>query len=403
MLLAGNASAIGLGELRGQPALGDRIRLEISLLGAEKVHLDPACFRLVQPSSNGDLPWLKKAGLSVRKGTPPVLEIRSEVPLREPVLQIGVYIGCGHEVSREYVVMASPAGTVATPMVEPGRAGADVAPPTLSEVTQPAPPRAKKFVPREAEVPSRIVPRKPEKRPAGAALPDRLMLSDGTGLGEPSLRLSTALLAGTPEAKESQREILRLEYRMLTVLHEQVTTQMVTAEKLRNMEGMLNELQQRTSEFAQRVEQNSASIESPTSKVDLQAAQSSSPVSAIPARKPAAAVGPSSGISEWSLYGILLGVFLGLGGWLAWRNYRERRQPHFEDEDLVAFPEFEIDPKRDDEVLKSLPDPSGQRQFIQRALLLVRCLREHEQEPRRPVAQCCLHVTPEILRAKQFG
>lgn len=183
MLLAGNASAIGLGELRGQPALGDRIRLEISLLGAEKVHLDPACFRLVQPSSNGDLPWLKKAGLSVRKGTPPVLEIRSEVPLREPVLQIGVYIGCGHEVSREYVVMASPAGTVATPMVEPGRAGADVAPPTLSEVTQPAPPRAKKFVPREAEVPSRIVPRKPEKRPAGAALPDRLMLSDGTGLG----------------------------------------------------------------------------------------------------------------------------------------------------------------------------------------------------------------------------
>jgi len=136
---------------------------------------------------------------------------------------------------------------------------------------------------------------------------------------------------------------------MLTALHEQVTTQMVTAEKLRNVEGMLNELQQRTSEFAQRVEQNSASIESPASKVDLQAAQSSSPVSAIPVRKPAAAVEPSSGISEWSLYGVLLGAFLGLGGWLAWRNYRERRQPHFEDEDLVAFPEFEIDPKRDDE------------------------------------------------------
>ena len=92
MLLAGNASAIGLGELQGQPALGDSIRLEVPLLGAEKLHLDAACFRLVQPSGPGDLPWLKKATLSVRKGAPPVLEIRSGAPLREPLLHHEKYV-----------------------------------------------------------------------------------------------------------------------------------------------------------------------------------------------------------------------------------------------------------------------------------------------------------------------
>ncbi|MBP5988318.1 MAG: hypothetical protein KA538_14150 [Azonexus sp.] len=356
MLLAGNASAIGLGELRGQPALGDRIRLEISLLGAEKVHLDPACFRLVQPSSNGDLPWLKKAGLSVRKGTPPVLEIRSEVPLREPVLQIGVYIGCGHEVSREYVVMASPAGTVATPMVEPGRAGADVAPPTLSEVTQPAPPRAKKFVPREAEVPSRIVPRKPEKRPAGAALPDRLMLSDGTGLGEPSLRLSTALLAGTPEAKESQREILRLEYRMLMAMNEQAVSQMAAAEKLRNMEGMLGELQQRATDFAQRVEKDSTIAVGSAPNAAAQPPGQGSPapaqnVPAQPAPKNQAVVGGEAGHSatSWGFYGALLGALLGLAGWYGWRRYRDQTIADGESDALIHVPEVKVDPKRVEE------------------------------------------------------
>lgn len=58
--LSGVAAAIGLGELRGQPALGERPRLEIDILGAGKESLDASCFRLVQPVGATDLPWLKK-------------------------------------------------------------------------------------------------------------------------------------------------------------------------------------------------------------------------------------------------------------------------------------------------------------------------------------------------------
>ena len=103
------------------------------------------------------------------------------------------------------------------------------------------------------EVQPRLKPQRVEKRAAAVRLPDRLTVAGGSNVGEPSLRLATEILSwrgGAAEAKEPQREILRLEFRMLSALHEQVTTQMATAEKLRNMETTLIELQQRTTDFA---------------------------------------------------------------------------------------------------------------------------------------------------------
>jgi Tfp pilus assembly protein FimV len=54
------------------------------------------------------LPWLRKAAFAVRKAGDQVLEIRSDVPLREPVMQMRIQLGCGHEISRDYILMASP-------------------------------------------------------------------------------------------------------------------------------------------------------------------------------------------------------------------------------------------------------------------------------------------------------
>ena len=303
--LSGVAAAIGLGELRGQPALGERPRLEIDILGAGKESLDASCFRLVQPVGATDLPWLKKASFSIRKAMPPVLEIRSETPLSEPILQLAVQMSCGIEVVRQYVLLASPIQDRAT-----------------SLLTLP-------LVPEIQRAPIANVPRAARVRSE-----------------------SPEHLAAEPRRL---REILRLEFRMLAALHEQVTTQMATAEKLRNMEGTLGELQQRTSEFAQRVEQPSTPVVAPVQNVEPPVAQPAPQVSAIPERKPAAVVPPvpsaeaSGGLSEWSLYGALIGVFLGLAGWLGWKKYRERQQSPAIDEDLIEFPELEIDPKRDEE------------------------------------------------------
>lgn len=358
LALSGSVSAIGLGELRGTPSLGQGVRLDIDLIGAARGDLDAACFRLVQPRENGDLPWLKKANLSIKRTAQPVLEIRSDIPLRDPIFQLAIQIGCGNEVSRDYVLFASPGDFSPTPQprvspdsqeIQPSRAA-------VRAVVKPREP-----APEPVETPARLTPRKPERRQSQQAMPDRLLLPTGADVGEPSLRLSTELLSlRGAELSDAQRDVLRLEFRMLIALNDQATTQMVTAEKLRSMEATLGELQQRTAEFAQRIEKSS---EQPA---DVLAQKAGAPVAMAPAvtvpsptAKPAdgpvrqplpASPGTSSnGFSEWRFYGLLLGFLLGLAGWFAWKRYRESRDGPGEAEMDSRDPLVEVDPRRSDE------------------------------------------------------
>lgn len=346
LLVPGLASAVGLGELRGQPYLGQGLSVEIDILGAEKINLDAACFRLVQPAGSGDMPWLKKAGLSVRKGAPAVLEIRSEAPLREPILQLAVELACGHEVSREYILLASPAPE----SLPSARNFAPLSRSPSAETVQSAP-RTERFRPisREAASASKPpVPRQVEKKFVPNPLPDRVMLSNDEGVEELSLRFATDLsMSGATgnESMEEQREILRLEFRMLQAMQEQATTQLATAEKLRNMEATLGELQQRAAVFSERIDKSGAPLaESPAKPqeapvVDIEKQES--------VRSNEATV--KSRLSEWSLYGVLAGALFGFAGWLGWREYRERQRLTVDEEFAFAAPAIAIDPKRSDE------------------------------------------------------
>lgn len=357
LAVSGGVSAIGLGELRGHPQLGERPRLELEILNAERLPLDATCFRLVQPSGSGDLPWLKKAGFKLRAGAPKILEIRPETPLLEPILELAVYLGCGHEVSRQYVLLVSPAPQSAPPVVE-ARPGRDESVPRSTNLD---PRAARPTLPAvgPAEALPRLMPRRMEKRTVAKGMPDRLMVSTGIDVGEPSLRLATELFAGNGAgggAKETQREILRLEFRMLMALNEQATSQMATAEKLRNMEATLGELQQRAAEFALRVEQSAQPLASLAPKSESLGGQQPTPAIEPDPLKPApVAVRPvppvreSPGLSEWSLYGVLLGVLLGLGGWLGWKNYRERQRHPPAEAFRPLPPELAVDQGRADE------------------------------------------------------
>lgn len=361
LILSERVLAVGLGEMRGQPVLGESIRLEVALLGAEKQKLDAACFRLVRPASNDELPWLSKAAMAVRGGADPVLEIRSEAPLREPIMQLTVRLGCGHEVSRDYILMASPA-TVR----EAASLAAPVASVSVAENSGVAPverrtPRVRPPAPSPAvaeEGPVKLTPRKAVRRTASAAMQDRLVLSgeDGISAGEPSLRLATELRS-SGAATESQRDILRLEFRMLMALHDQAASQMATAEKLRNMEGTFGELQARAAQFAQRIETEAPANPSHAPAVQTTATApkpDSAPVPvARPASSPALNMAESDSDTPWTLYGLALGVLFGLSGWFGWRKYREARELQRNEaiDDLapLAIPEVRVDPKRGDE------------------------------------------------------
>lgn len=333
-----NASGLGLGELRGTPpALGETLRLEIELLGDIRA-IDASCFHLIRPAGGDDLPWLKKAAFSLRRGPSAILEIRSGQPLREPALMLAVQVGCGLEISKEYTLLAMPADSARPALLPPKGTVSAEAP----QVAEPRPasgrPRAVQAalpppaVSSEALV--RPLPGKTEKPASPSSLPGRPPLSDKLEGAEPSLRPATEL-SRIGDAQEAQRELLRFEFRMLQAFSEQTTTQLATAEKLRNMEAALGELQQRATEFTQRVEQQVQSTS---------AAASNEPV--VP-RAPAGKGADEPWLSEWAVYGVVLGGALGLGGWLGWRNYQ--RQPQRQENLALppAISELRVDPPRD--------------------------------------------------------
>jgi len=350
LLISGQVSAVGLGELRGQPVLGEALRLEVTLIGADQQRIDASCFRLLPPAAGDDLPWLQKAAFAVRKAKDHILEIRSDLPLREPVMQMRIQLGCGHEISRDYILMASPARDVPRNTLAP-TASSQQERLTGSEASAPAvrrPVRVRPVLPAADEVPARLMPGKVAQRAAPGRMPDRLLLSGSDAVGEPSLRLATELLTAAA-AKDAQRDILRLEYRMLMALHEQASSQMAAAEKLRNMEAALVELQTRAGEFAQRVEKDVA-----TTGVPPAPSQPAVPVQTVQpptAPQPTLVAAPEQVPDQtpWSLYGLVLGALLGVGGWFGWRRYREAKEATDAGESPFVVPDLRVDPKREEE------------------------------------------------------
>ena len=263
IVLAGEAAAIGLGELRGQPALGDRPRFELDILGAGSGSLDPGCFKLKQPAGDDNLPWLKQASFAVRGGNPPVLEIRSNTPLSDPVLAVAVFVSCGHDIVREYLVFVSP----------PTARAADASTPLRSPAAKSAPaPRRQAALPRSAAVPTAPVP-----VPAVSQLP------------EPR---SLPVAPASAEAVE---------------------------DKIKSMEAAVGELQQRATGLAQRIEQ--AAPSAPAGQAALSEAKPASPAP-VPVAAPAET---KTDGSQWSLTGILIGLLLIVAAWFGWNAYSKRR------------------------------------------------------------------------------
>lgn len=342
MLLASSGVfALGLGDLRGTPRLGESYRLEVDVLGDAKAALDVGCFKLIKPTAGGDLPWIKKAALSLRKGQPSVLEIRSDSALREPIVQLAVQLGCGHEVVREYTLLLSPASEKGLPQdvsVASPRRSADLPPATVRPVS----PRVRPDVERAV---SRRSTSGVENGAQKAVRSEREFAVVSVDVGEPALRLSTGLRT-VVDVQEAQRDILRLEYRMLMAMNEQATTQLATAEKLRGMEATLGELQQRATDLARNVEngaQQVAPVAPPSATVVQNAA-----VPPVVATSPQLSGVEDDFFSDWALYGVLLGGLLGAGGWLGWQRYQQRRQERGLGSDGIE-PEFQVDPPREEE------------------------------------------------------
>lgn len=236
LFAASDASALVLGEIRSGSRLGELLHAEIEIEEDAADRFDASCVKLYRPAQvTNDLPWITEARLSFRrengKGK---LYISSDHPLREPVVQIGVQSSCaGGRVWREYTLLASPAGvsnalsqSPALPLAQPATA------PVLStrKIN-----RAVSAGDGSAETKTGI--NEPLLRltawdAADSARQPRASAS-GAIVSESGLPLHmSAELSALEPSTEIARDLLRLEYRLLTALHTQADNQLLPANAL---------------------------------------------------------------------------------------------------------------------------------------------------------------------------
>ncbi|MFT3848332.1 MAG: hypothetical protein QM739_06530 [Propionivibrio sp.] len=107
---AGNAVALGLGDLVVHSRLGEALRAEIRLIeqpGAD--HLGETCFHLGAATGNESLPVLSQGRLRLEQsGGRNRLIISSLQTINEPALLVHVHVGCGAELVRSYTLFTDP-------------------------------------------------------------------------------------------------------------------------------------------------------------------------------------------------------------------------------------------------------------------------------------------------------
>lgn len=242
-LHAPHALALGLGAIKARSAIGEPFRAEVALLGSGDDVPASSCFSIDIPPSAGadDLPWLTAGRIRTQGRT---VFISSGTPVNEPILMVGVRIGCGHEVVREYTVLMQPI-TAATPDSAPTEASVprERARPAAAPASDAAPATAGDAARGEVE-PAPAKPRaarKPRRTEAAQSTGDRLFVAPGLDSGN-GLKMSGGM-AARPEASEAQREALRTEQKLLAALDEQIATHLAIADKVKQLEARLEALQ----------------------------------------------------------------------------------------------------------------------------------------------------------------
>lgn len=107
---AGHSLAIGLGNASGEAVLGQPLRVEIPLLGVAGERPAATCFQVRPPQVATEPGYaLKSARVEVvgeRAGAR--LVVSTAAPLREPVVEFGIAVACGFDLTRDYLLLSSP-------------------------------------------------------------------------------------------------------------------------------------------------------------------------------------------------------------------------------------------------------------------------------------------------------
>lgn len=122
LIVTGNVFALGLGNVSGQPTLGQPLSIEIPLLGSDNRTPSVECFKIRHPMAEIESTFvLRDAQIQlIGERGQAKLVVTTAAPVHEPVIEFGIAVGCGFELSRDYLLLTSePAKTTATAPVWP--------------------------------------------------------------------------------------------------------------------------------------------------------------------------------------------------------------------------------------------------------------------------------------------
>lgn len=174
--------AAGLGEATVRSALAQPLRAEIQLVGADAGELTPDCLRLRPGQAGDDLPWITDASIQIaRQGGSVAAVVSGRRPVSHPVVMLGVTLGCGVQMKRDYALLLGP--TVAG-----GAEALDgISPPTLAPAAAPA---------SRPSVPSRGTRWQAQAGDSAAGIAALLRPDDRSG----QRRLAGQIVAANPDA-----------------------------------------------------------------------------------------------------------------------------------------------------------------------------------------------------------
>ncbi|GEM_PF-2441866 len=187
LLTAGNALALGLGEVVGQAVLGQPLHIEIPLLGSGGNAPSPDCFRVRAPVTDigGDF-TLRNARVQVvgERGASRLI-VTSGSLIREPLVAFAVAAGCGFELTKDYLLLTAlpseaPTPEIALPQQSPRPAAVPASEPSAAAAATPKAPTPSaataKTLSAPVAAPRRAAPAAPRSdAPTPAASSDKIL------------------------------------------------------------------------------------------------------------------------------------------------------------------------------------------------------------------------------------
>lgn len=167
-LVAPWAQALEMGELAARSSLGQPFVGEIPLRGELYSQIGPECARLAEPIDDAGLPTLQGIRFSYQAdGRGGTLRLSGSDKVLEPTLQLSVFIGCGINLQRDYVLVMDLPGTPSRSEAPPTPARDQAAP---AKMTPPAASQARRGAPATDRITTQPKP-KPSKPAASLTAP----------------------------------------------------------------------------------------------------------------------------------------------------------------------------------------------------------------------------------------